>query len=84
MNHVELHEKMSKTFIKLTTGEMKPQLAKEIFNGAGKIINNCRNELTAISMGIPLDVPLLEIKQVDCEKLGIVGTKEAKKLASKA
>lgn len=69
MNHVELHTELSRTFKKLTAGQLKPQLAKEIFNGAGKIINNCRNELQAIHLGFDCDVPLLGIKQADAGKL---------------
>lgn len=69
MNHVELHNDLSRTFKRLVAGQMKPQLAKEVFNGAGKIINNCRNELHAISMGVELEVPLLEIKRSESKKM---------------
>lgn len=69
MNHVQLHADLSDVFKRLKTGQLKPQLAKEIFNGAGKIINLARTELTAIQMGCETEVPLLEIKKSDSFKL---------------
>lgn len=69
MNHVELHNALSKDFEALRKGELNPKLAREIFNGAGKIISNCKNELIAMNMGIPIDCPLLEIKKEDCANL---------------
>jgi len=71
MNHVEAHSKLSETLQKLERGQIKPQFAKEIFNGYGKLMANCKNELTAINMGFPMDVPLLGIKQADVEELGL-------------
>lgn len=61
MNHKELHKILSEDLKALRDGSLEPKKAREIFNGAGKIINNCRNELLAISMGINIDIPLLEI-----------------------
>lgn len=61
MNHKELHELLSEDLKALRDGTLEPKKAREIFNGAGKIINNCRNELVAISMGLNVDIPLLEV-----------------------
>lgn len=61
MNHVELHDKLSGVLNDLMDGKAKPQFAREYFNGAGKLIANCKNELIAVSMGAKIDVPLLEI-----------------------
>lgn len=58
----ELHRKMWDMLSKMENKEVKPQFAKEYFNGCGKIINHCKNQLQAISMGCPVDVDLLEIK----------------------
>lgn len=69
MNHIELHNQMSAMLKKLQNGQVKPQLAKEFFNGCGKILNNCSNELIAISMGAKVDIPLFEIKADDTVKL---------------
>jgi len=69
MNHVEAHNKMSTMLEKLEKGQVKPQFAKEIFNGYGKLLANCKNELSAINMGFPMDVPLLGIKQEEAEQL---------------
>lgn len=68
MNHIELHKDMSDAFKKLKAGQYKPQLAKEIFNGAGKIINNAKTEIEAIKMGFIVEVPLLEITTDDVKK----------------
>jgi hypothetical protein len=67
MNHIELHEKLSKTLDELESGKIKPQNAKEYFNGCGKMINLCKTELEAIQMGADIAVPLLEIKEGDAE-----------------
>lgn len=69
MNHVEAHNKMSTMLDKLERGQVKPQFAKEIFNGYGKLLANCKNELHAINMGFAMDVPLLGIKQADAEQV---------------
>lgn len=61
MNHVELHNNLSNVLKDLMEGNAKPQFARECFNGAGKLIANCKNELIAVSMGAKIDVPLLEI-----------------------
>lgn len=61
MNHVELHNQLSGVLADLLDGKAKPQFAREYFNGAGKLIANCKNELIAVSMGAKIDVPLLEI-----------------------
>lgn len=68
MDHKELHNFLSQDFKDLRSGKLSPQKAREIFNGAGKIINNCKNELQAIAMGLNCDVPLLGIKQVEVKK----------------
>jgi hypothetical protein len=52
---------------KMEEDSVKPQYAKEYFNGCGKIINHCKNQLQAISMGVPVDVDLLEIKAEDID-----------------
>lgn len=62
MNHVELHNNLSKVLNDLVEGTAKPQFAREYFNGAGKLIANCKNELIAVSMGAKIDIPLLDIK----------------------
>ena len=79
MNHKELHKMLSEDFKNLRSGKLSPQKAREIFNGAGKIINNCKNELQAIAMGLNVDVPLLGIKQAQVEK----NRKEIEKYNSK-
>lgn len=63
MNHKQLHDALCKDFEALRQGKIKPQMAREVFNGAGKIIANCKNELVAISMGIAVDIPLFDIKK---------------------
>jgi hypothetical protein len=83
MNHVEAHKKMSSLISKLEKGEVKPQLAQQLFNGYGKLISNTKNELLAIRQGFPMDVPMLGIRQVDViNKLQIKSSKK-KKLASR-
>lgn len=69
MNHVQLHNQMSTVLQDLLDGKTKPQFAREYFNGAGKLIANCKNELIAVSMGAKIDVPLLEISADDSGKL---------------
>ena len=69
MNHIQLHNELSDTLLKLKSGEIEPKLAKEIFNGAGKLIANCRTELVAASFGIPMEIPLLEISKDDSRRL---------------
>lgn len=69
MNHVKLHNEMSKVLQDLIDGKVKPQYAREIFNGSGKLINNCKNELVAISMGAKIEVPLLEITATESGQL---------------
>lgn len=61
MNHIELHNQLSKVLSDLQGGDVKPQFAREYFNGAGKLIANCKNELIAVNMGARIDVPLLDI-----------------------
>lgn len=77
MNHIELHHDLSDVFKRLKTGQLKPQLAKEIFNGAGKLINNCRNEIVGVQMGFDLEIPLLDIKKDECIRVrkGLNGEK---------
>lgn len=69
MNHVQLHDRVSDILDKLIAGEVKPQLAREYFNGAGKLIANCKNELIAVNMGAKLDIPLLDITANDSGQL---------------
>lgn len=69
MDHVQLHNDLSDAFKRLKSGQLKPQLAKEIFNGAGKIINLAKTELTAIQLGVDTEVPLLGISKSDSKKL---------------
>lgn len=80
MDHVELHNKMSKMLNDLQEGNVKPQFAREYFNGAGKLIANCKNELIAINMGAKIDVPLLNLSADDSGKLIPLGDFEKKKL----
>ena len=61
MNHIELHNQMSEVLQDLLEGKAKPQFAREYFNGAGKLIANCKNELIAVSMGAKIEIPLLGI-----------------------
>lgn len=69
MNHKQLHDQMSQVLNDLLEGKAKPQFAREYFNGAGKLIANCKNELIAVSMGAKIDVPLLEISADETGKL---------------
>jgi hypothetical protein len=79
MNHVEAHNKLSTMIDKLEKGIVKPQFAKEVFNGYGKLLANCKNELNAINLGFPVDVPLLGIKSVDVKEIGGKGVKKLAK-----
>ena len=65
LNAKVLHQKMWDMLEKMEKGEVKTQFAKEYFNGCGKVINHCKNQLQAISMGCRVDVDLLEIKADD-------------------
>lgn len=69
MNHKELHDNLSKVLSDLMEGKEKPQFAREYFNGAGKLIAKCKNELIAVSMGAKIDVPLLEISANESGRL---------------
>lgn len=69
MDHKQLHAVMSEDLMKLRAGKITPKEAKEIFNGCGKIILNCRNELVAMGMGFDMDVPLLGIKAIESERV---------------
>lgn len=75
MNHIDLHNLLSDTLTKLKKGTIDPQLAKQIFNGSGKLIQNCRNELIAAHMGIPIEIPLLQISKKESSKLYTGSTK---------
>jgi len=68
MRDTELHSLMSDTLRRLKNGTIDPKKAKGIFHGASQLIGNCRNELTAIKLGIPCDVPLLGISQLQVKK----------------
>lgn len=68
MTHTELHAQLSATLKQLVARKIKPTEAKEIFNGSGKIIANCKNEIATIQMGYPVDIPLMGIKQADVNK----------------
>lgn len=81
MNHIELHDQMSKVLSDLLEGKAKPQFAREYFNGAGKLIANCKNELIAVSMGAKIDVPLLQISADESGKL--IPLEDMKKLIAK-
>lgn len=61
MNHVQLHDQMSTVLQDLLEGKTNPKFAREYFNGAGKLIANCKNELIAVNMGAKISIPLLEI-----------------------
>lgn len=69
MNHIELHDQMSDILKDLVDGKAKPQFAREYFNGAGKLIANCKNELIAVNMGAKIDIPLLQITADESGKL---------------
>lgn len=74
MNHIQLHRLLSETLLELKKGKIEPQMAKTIFNGAGKIIQNARNEIIAANMGVPIEIPLLGISKRESVKLN-TGTK---------
>lgn len=69
MNHIELHNQMSDVLKDLLDGKAKPQFAREYFNGAGKLIANCKNELIAVNMGAKIDIPLLGISADESGRL---------------
>lgn len=69
MNHVDLHNELSEIFKQLRSGKIKPKDANVLFNGAGKVLANCKNELFAIGMGAKIDVPLLGIKAKDWDTI---------------
>lgn len=75
MNHVQLHNELSDTFKKLKSGKIELKLAKEIFNGAGKPIQNCKNEIIVASFGIPVEIPLMEINKEQSKQLENTGFK---------
>lgn len=68
MNHEDLIKTMTEDLRDLRTGKIKPQLAKELFNGAGKIISLTMVELKANEMGYAVSVPILGITALDVEK----------------
>lgn len=69
MNHVQLHNELCQVFKKLKAGRIETKKAKELFNGAGKIIQNCRNEIVVAGMGVPIEIPLMGISKEDSKKL---------------
>lgn len=69
MNHIQLHDQMSTVLQNLLDGKAKPQFAREYFNGAGKLIANCKNELIAVNMGAKIDIPLLGISADESGRL---------------
>lgn len=71
MNHVELDQELSNVIKDLRAGTIKKDIAREIVNACGKKVANCRNEITFIQMGIPVDVPLMGLKQIDFENKAI-------------
>lgn len=79
MDHIELHDELSQVLKDLKEGKTKSQFAREYFNGAGKLIANCKNELIAVSMGAKVDVPLLGLKADDTGQL-IPFTRDIKKV----
>lgn len=75
MNHIQLHKLLSATLTGLKSGTIEPQFAKQIFNGSGKLIQNCRNEMIAAHMGIAIEIPLLGISKKESLKLETGATK---------
>lgn len=69
MDHVQLHNEVSEILDRLKSGEVKPQFAREYFNGAGKLIANCKNELIAVNMGAKIDIPLLNLTAEESGRL---------------
>jgi hypothetical protein len=80
MDHVQLHDQMSQILKDLVDGKAKPQFAREYFNGAGKLIANCKNELIAINMGAKIEVPLLNLSANDAGQLIPLGDNSKKHL----
>lgn len=78
MNHKQLHDQMSQVLNDLVDGKNKVQFARDYFNGAGKLIANCKNELIAVSMGAKIDIPLLEITA--SESGNLIPLKDATKM----
>lgn len=68
MTHVELHNELAQAFKELTAGTMKDKRAHELSNMAGKLIKVDELALKSIALGIPRDVPMLGIKQIEAEK----------------
>ena len=68
MNHIQLHNELSDVFQQLKNGKINPQHARQMFYGASKLIQNSKNALYAIAMGLPCDVPLLDLKKEDIPK----------------
>jgi hypothetical protein len=68
MTHVELHNELAESFKALKNDLIKDKKAKELANLAGKMINIDKLALASIALGIPRDVPMLGIKQVDTEQ----------------
>jgi hypothetical protein len=67
MTHVQLHHELSEAFNDLKDGKMKDKRAHELSNMAGKLIKLDELALKSIALGIPRDVPLLGIKQIEAE-----------------
>jgi len=61
MNHVELHEVLSKTLKDLQSQRINLEEADAIFKGSSKLISNCKNEIKVIELGFDVDVPLMGI-----------------------
>jgi hypothetical protein len=61
MNHVELHEVLSKTLKDLQSQRVNVEEADAIFKGSSKLISNCKNEIKVIELGFDVDVPLMGI-----------------------
>lgn len=69
MNHTELHNEMSEAFKRLKAGVLKPQLAKEVFNAAGKMINLAKLEFDAQKEGFEIDCNLLQISKKEASSV---------------
>lgn len=68
MNHVELHELLSKALSDLEKDKINADKAKELFVGGSKLISNCKNEIKVIELGFEVDVPLMGIKKEEVKK----------------
>jgi hypothetical protein len=68
MNHVELHEVLSKTLKDLQSQKVNIEEADAIFKGSSKLISNCKNEIKVIELGFDVDVPLMGITKAQVKE----------------